>query len=61
MRLALVDGELAVDREARLPGRGAWVHPHPACVAEAARRGAFERAFRRPVTTPAEKLDLVGE
>ena len=52
-------GAVVVDREARLPGRGAWLHPREACLAEARSGGAFERAFRRPVNGPVEKLDFV--
>ena len=41
-------GELLVSRTA--PGRGAWLCAgSPGCLREAARRRAFERAFRRPV------------
>ncbi|MGZ4104207.1 MAG: YlxR family protein [Actinomycetota bacterium] len=32
------DGSAVVDREARAPGRGAYVHPTPECVARAGRR-----------------------
>lgn len=41
------DGTLIVGRTN--PGRGAWVHAGPSCVATAARRRAFERALRGPV------------
>ncbi|SHG75919.1 hypothetical protein SAMN05443575_2712 [Jatrophihabitans endophyticus] len=37
------------DPRRRMPGRGAWVHPVPACVELAQRRRAFERALRVPV------------
>jgi predicted RNA-binding protein YlxR (DUF448 family) len=40
-------GDLAVGRSR--PGRGAWLHPDPACLAEAVRRRAFTRALRAPV------------
>ncbi|WP_103062949.1 YlxR family protein [Actinomyces qiguomingii] len=47
LRLALTDsGELTVDALAHLPGRGAWIHPDPACVELAERRRAFGRALR---------------
>ena len=42
------DGVLAVDPRGRLPGRGAYVHPDPACVDLAERRKAFPRALRTP-------------
>jgi len=51
------DGFWAVvpDPRHRLPGRGASLHPDPACLALAERRRAFPRALRRsgvPDLTP---------
>ncbi|MDQ0382412.1 putative RNA-binding protein YlxR (DUF448 family) [Amycolatopsis thermophila] len=40
------DGRLVADTRRRLPGRGAWVHPAPECLAKAERRRAFPRALR---------------
>src|SRR4051812_1877274 len=40
------DGEIAVDVKARLPGRGAWVHPTRECIAMAVKRHAAERALK---------------
>ena len=40
------DGGLAVDARALEPGRGAWIHPDPACLELAERRRAFGRALR---------------
>jgi predicted RNA-binding protein YlxR (DUF448 family) len=37
---------IAVDPHRRASGRGAWLHPTPACVALAERRRAFGRALR---------------
>ncbi|PWU43298.1 DUF448 domain-containing protein [Micromonospora globispora] len=37
---------LRPDPARRLPGRGAHVHPDPACFAQAMRRRAFGRALR---------------
>lgn len=34
------------DPRRRLPGRGAYVHPRPECLALAERRRAFPRALR---------------
>ena len=34
------------DLHGRMPGRGAWLHPDPACVELAVRRRAFGRALR---------------
>ncbi|WP_425546382.1 YlxR family protein [Amycolatopsis minnesotensis] len=41
-----MDGCLVVDERRRLPGRGAWLHPGPECLAKAERRRAFPRALR---------------
>ncbi len=46
VRLVARDGRVVVDAAARLPGRGAWVHPTLACVATATERKAFGRALR---------------
>ena len=37
---------LVVDTGRCLPGRGAWLHPDPACLELAERRRAFPRALR---------------
>ncbi|MEU2199399.1 YlxR family protein [Isoptericola sp. NPDC019482] len=49
------EGVLAVDVRGCLPGRGAWIHPTPACLALAERRRAVPRALR--VT---DRIDLSG-
>ena len=48
LRVVVVDGALTVDPAGREPGRGASVHPDPACVDLADRRRAFARALRVP-------------
>jgi predicted RNA-binding protein YlxR (DUF448 family) len=48
VRFALDDGTIVLDRERRLPGRGAWLHPLRECLEEAQRRRAFQRALRAP-------------
>ncbi|ASN51619.1 YlxR family protein [Sinomonas sp. R1AF57] len=40
---------VVVDPRRRLPGRGAWLHPDWACLKQALRRRAFQRAFRGAV------------
>ena len=40
------DGRVVVDAAARLPGRGAWVHPTAECLTIALNRKAFGRALR---------------
>jgi hypothetical protein len=42
----MVEGVLVPDLRARLAGRGAWVHPDPACLDLAVRRRALARALR---------------
>ncbi|MDN4612730.1 YlxR family protein [Arthrobacter burdickii] len=48
-----IDGQdvAVIDERRRLSGRGAWLHPDPACMETAVKRKAFHRAFRRPVDT----------
>ena len=40
--------EVLPDPQARLPGRGAYVHPSQTCFEQALRRRAFSRALRLP-------------
>jgi predicted RNA-binding protein YlxR (DUF448 family) len=58
VRMTLVDERLVVDRDARLPGRGAYLCPEAACWEAAVARRGFARAFRRPVEVPVEPLHL---
>jgi hypothetical protein len=44
------DGRVVVDTAARLPGRGAWVHPVSGCVQNAIQRKALGRALRVTIT-----------
>ena len=44
------------DPARRLPGRGAWLHPDPACFVLAERRRAFGRALRVPGVLDAEAV-----
>lgn len=50
LRVVAVDGNgeyaVTVDTARKLPGRGAWLHPDPACLDAAIRRRAFARALR---------------
>lgn len=58
-----VDGLLVAvhDPGRRLPGRGAWLHRDPECVALAGRRKAFARALRTAGSIDAtEVVDLLG-
>ncbi|MEO0600281.1 MAG: DUF448 domain-containing protein [Myxococcota bacterium] len=48
--VASPDGQLVVDLKGRLPGRGAWVHPRPECVAAVVSRpGLLHRTLRQRV------------
>jgi len=42
-----VGGDVVVDGKHGGNGRGGWLHPAEACLAQALRRRAFARAFRR--------------
>jgi len=46
-RLRLGDGDRVVLDERMTGGRGAWLHAGEACLAQALKRKAFARAFRR--------------
>ncbi|HEY4226537.1 MAG TPA: YlxR family protein [Pseudolysinimonas sp.] len=50
VRVVARDGRVVVDAAARLPGRGAWVHPARACLETAVSRKAFGRALRASIT-----------
>ncbi|WP_229679842.1 DUF448 domain-containing protein [Saccharopolyspora thermophila] len=51
------------DPRRRRPGRGAWLHPDPACLRLAERRRAFPRALRVPgsLDTSAVQEHLAGQ
>jgi uncharacterized protein len=46
MRLVVRDGTIVVDAGRRLPGRGAYVCPEPACVSRSLRPGGLTRRLR---------------
>jgi predicted RNA-binding protein YlxR (DUF448 family) len=46
LRVVAVEGVCVPDPRGLLPGRGASLHPDPACLDLAERRRAFLRAFR---------------
>ncbi|MEE1941789.1 YlxR family protein [Streptomyces sp. TRM 70361] len=48
LRVVLAGDRCVPDHRGTLPGRGAYLHPVPACVDLAIRRRAFQRAFRVP-------------
>ncbi|KAB8161635.1 MULTISPECIES: YlxR family protein [Streptomyces] len=46
LRVVVIEGGCVPDLRGTLPGRGAYLHPTPACLEQAVRRRAFPRAFR---------------
>ncbi len=55
------DGLIVPDLGRRLPGRGVWLTLSRAIVTEAARKGAFARSLKRPITVPDDLADLVEQ
>ena len=53
------DGEVVADLAGKLPGRGAWVTGTVALVTEAIKRGAFARAFKKPVRAAPDLPDRI--
>ncbi len=53
------DGAVVADIRRKLPGRGCWVTAERRHVDEAARKGAFARAFRKNVAVPDDLGGLV--
>ena len=45
-------GEVSLDFKGKLPGRGAYVCPNPACLSKARKTKALERAFSAPLPDP---------
>ncbi len=43
------DGRVGIDPSGRAPGRGAYLHDSPDCLATARKRRALERALRAAV------------
>lgn len=54
------DGVLAPDIDARAGGRGAWVTARIELVAEAARRNAFARSLKGPVSVPGDLASMAA-
>jgi predicted RNA-binding protein YlxR (DUF448 family) len=53
------EGEVVFDLKGDLPGRGAWVKPERAALAEAIRRRAFSRAFKAAARVPEDLPEQV--
>ena len=43
------EGEISLDPKGKLPGRGAYLCPDPACLKRAVKSKALERAFSAPL------------
>ena len=43
------EGAVSLDFKGKLPGRGAYVCPNPACLAKARKSRALERTFSAPL------------
>ena len=56
VRVVARDGRIVVDTAARLPGRGAWIHPAVGCLTSALHRKAFGRALRGDQTLDIAQL-----
>lgn len=46
IRIANFQGNLSVDTEKKMPGRGSWLHEKTECLENAVERKAFLRSFR---------------
>lgn len=46
LRVVHRDGQVVVDNQRNLSGRGAWLHHDPACIERAIKRGKFSWALR---------------
>jgi uncharacterized protein len=55
------DGVVVPDLKRNLPGRGVWVTARRATLAQAVRRGAFQRGFKSDVAVSKDLLTLVEQ
>ena len=53
------EGTISLDFKGKMPGRGAYVCPDPACLAKARKSRALERAFETAI--PAEVYDQLEQ
>ena len=53
------EGQVSLDFRGKLPGRGAYVCPDPACLAKARKSKALERAFETAI--PPEVYDQLEQ
>jgi len=57
LRFVARGGRIEADPDARLPGRGAYLHRDEACAREAVRRRGFERSLRTTLGLPDDLLE----
>ena len=53
------DGDIVADLAGKLPGRGAWVTGTAQLVAEAIKKGAFARSFRKPARATPSMVESI--
>lgn len=56
LRFVVHERSLWIDTSRSLPGRGAWVHPRPGCLAQGIERGGFQRSLHAPVQDSVERV-----
>jgi len=56
LRVVAAGNEIVPDVLARMPGRGAYLHPIQVCFKQAQRRRAFARALRQPGPLGTDRL-----
>ena len=61
IRVVLVNAELTIDEDKKLPGRGAWLHGSKNCFDLAVNRKAFGRALKSEVSINEKVLALAIE
>jgi predicted RNA-binding protein YlxR (DUF448 family) len=58
LRIVIKQGDLRLDLDRKVAGRGAYIHPDGECLTTAIRRKAFERSFRSSVNVHKLNEDL---
>ena len=61
IRMVLVNTELTIDEDKKLPGRGAWLHAKTKCLELALNRKAFGRALKQKFNSDEKVLALAIE
>lgn len=58
LRVVAGGGAVIIDPQRRLAGRGAWIHPDPACLARAEARLARALRVAAPLSTTAARQQI---